>query len=72
MSLSDEFKIIDSCTADALQQGDLIFAQGQYVEVHSIDDEDFVTIHGYSYTEDDTVSLDPVNFDHEFDLYGVA
>ncbi len=72
MTLNDEFLNYDTCTADTLQIGDLIFLQDQFVEVHTIEDNDLITVFGYSYSEDDEVELDPVDAGTIINLYQIA
>lgn len=72
MTLDDEFKVYDSCTADALQIGDQIVFNSEHIEVHSVDDDiNMITITGYSYEQDDDIeySIDP---DHKINLWMVG
>lgn len=72
MTLADEFEIYDSTTADCLQNGDLIFYDGEYIEINLFEDlGTVIKIEGYSYTIDEEVDKD-LNPDERLNLYKFA
>lgn len=49
-------RIYDHITADAIDEGDLVFYQNDYIEVTSKIDDGSILIKGYSHTSGDTVT----------------
>jgi hypothetical protein len=69
----DQFQIHDSCSADTLQIADQIFLDSQHIEVHSVNDlGSHISITGYSYEEDDEISIDDIDPDTRIDLWLIA
>lgn len=72
MALADEFEKYDSCTADTLEVGDIIFVNDQFVEVHCTVDYTDITIMGYSYNEDSDVEIPDIDAHTRLDLFKIA
>lgn len=65
-----DFEIIDTVTADCLEENDIINLEGNLYEVRSVDDQGDtiqVVVREHGYDDDDTVGLNP---DMRVSLYG--